>query len=255
MPFYRQLSSIRLFTSWRTSSIFEERPVIGPMNTKETVQPISTSNTNADGGGSISRAGNLYVFTGPSGVGKGTIVRQLLEQCPGLVKSVSVTTRSQRPGEQDGVHYFFRSPEEFEALIADSQLMEHASFAGNQYGTPKQWVGTQLNAGLDVLLEIEVQGARQIMARFPQAVLVFISPPSFEVLRARLVGRGTESSQKIAERLAKAGQEMRQRHLFHYEVVNDNIEEAVMNLAHIVYAERCRIRNSPGQQNEHNENP
>lgn len=190
------------------------------------------------------RPGNLFVFTGPSGVGKGTISRQLLSQVPGLVKSVSVTTRPQRPGEQEGVNYFFRTIEQFEQLRDSNQLMEWAEFAGNLYGTPRAWVEAQISAGLDVMLEIEVQGAKQIREKFPQSVLLFISPPSFEALRQRLVGRATESPEKIVQRLAKAQQEMREKHLFHYEVVNDNIDEAVMNLAHIVYAERCRIRPS-----------
>ena len=187
------------------------------------------------------RTGNLFVFTGPSGVGKGTIREQLLLQVPGLLRSVSVTTRQRRPGEQEGVSYFFRSREEFEEMRANNELMESAEFAGSYYGTPKAWVEQQLRAGLDVLLEIEVQGAKQIRQRFPSAVLIFVSPPSFEALRQRLVGRNTETSEKIALRLTKAQQELREKYLFHYEVVNDNIEEAVMNLTHIVYAERCRI--------------
>jgi guanylate kinase len=187
------------------------------------------------------RTGNLFVFTGPSGVGKGTIREQLLLQVPGLLRSVSVTTRERRPGEQEGVSYFFRTPEEFEQMRANNELMESAEFAGSYYGTPKAWVEQQLRAGLDVLLEIEVQGAKQIRQRFPSAVLIFVSPPSFEALRQRLVGRNTETSEKIALRLMKAQQELREKYLFHYEVVNDNIEEAVMNLTHIVYAERCRI--------------
>lgn len=193
------------------------------------------------------RDGNLFVFTGPSGVGKGTIREQLLQKVPGLVRSVSVTTRERRPGEQEGVHYFFRSMEEFEHMRAQNELMESAEFAGSFYGTPKQWVGQQLAAGLDVLLEIEVQGAKQIMQRFPGAILIFVSPPSFEALRERLVRRNTETSEKIALRLTKAQQELREKYLFHYEVVNDNVDEAVMNLAHIVYAERCRIKTSSGE--------
>lgn len=187
-------------------------------------------------------AGNLLVFTGPSGVGKGTIVRRLLSDVPNIGKSISVTTRLQRPGEEDGVHYFYRSVADFEQMRSSNQLMEWAEFAGSYYGTPKDYVETQLAAGSDVLLEIEVQGAKQILQRCPYAVLIFVSPPSFEALRERLVRRGTESSEKIAMRLAKAQQEMKEKYLFHYEVVNDNIEEAVTNLTHIVYAERCRIR-------------
>lgn len=192
------------------------------------------------------RTGNLFVFTGPSGVGKGTLREQLLQQVPGIVLSVSVTTRKRRPGEQEGVDYFFRTKEEFAQMRDNDELMEWAEFAGSHYGTPKHWVENQLKAGVDVLLEIEVQGAKQIRQRFPSAVLIFVSPPSFEALRQRLVGRNTETSEKIALRLTKAQQELREKYLFHYEVVNDNVEEAVMNLVHIVYAERCRINTSAG---------
>lgn len=186
--------------------------------------------------------GNLIVFTGPSGVGKGTVRKLLMEQCTNLVMSVSVTTRARRIDEQDGVDYFFRSYEQFCAMRDNDELMEWAEFAGCYYGTPRNWVVEQLALGIDVLLEIEVQGAKQIAAAFPQAVLIFISPPSFSALHGRLTGRGTESAEKIALRLRKAEQEMKEKHLFHYEVVNDDVEEAVRNLLHIVYAERCRIK-------------
>lgn len=186
--------------------------------------------------------GNLIVFTGPSGVGKGTVRKLLLEQCPNLVMSVSVTTRQQRFGEEEGVDYFFRTFEQFEAMRDEDQLMEWAEFAGAHYGTPRFWVKEQLNRGIDVLLEIEVQGAKQIATAFPQAVLIFISPPSFSALRERLTGRGTESAEKVALRLRKAEQELKEKDRFHYEVVNDDVQEAVRNLLHIVYAERCRIK-------------
>lgn len=186
--------------------------------------------------------GNLIVFTGPSGVGKGTLRKLLIEQCPNLVRSVSVTTREQRFGEQEGVDYFFRTQAQFDELRAQDELMESAEFAGSYYGTPRVWVKEQLALGIDVLLEIEVQGAKQIARAFPQAVLIFISPPSFNALRERLTNRGTESKDKVALRLRKAEQELKERHLFDYEVVNDDVEEAVRNLVHIVYAERCRIK-------------
>jgi guanylate kinase len=222
----------------------------------DTIRTVGESKQKRENTPLAPKRGNLFVFTGPSGVGKGTICKQLLAQVTGLRKSISVTTRAQRPGEQDGVNYFFRTVDEFEQMRAANQLMESAEFAGSHYGTPKQWVIEQLNLGFDVILEIEVQGAKQVMQRFPEAVLVFVSPPSFEDLRARLVGRGTETPEKIALRLSKAQQEMRERHLFHYEVVNDNVEHAVMNLAHIVYAERCRIRRSTSEsEDEHNKNP
>lgn len=186
------------------------------------------------------RPGNLIVLTGPSGVGKGTLTERLLGDTPKLLKSVSVTTRNPRPGEVDGVDYFFRSAADFDGLKAE--LLEWAEFAGNCYGTPQAWVDEQLAQGNDVLLEIEVQGAHQIRKKRPGSLLIFVSPPSFEALRMRLESRGTEDKEKMARRLAKAEIELTQKHDFHYEVINDDIEEAVNNLRHIVYAERCRIR-------------
>lgn len=188
------------------------------------------------------RPGNLIVLTGPSGVGKGTLTAKLLPSVPKLVKSVSVTTRKQRPGELDGIDYFFRTKDEFDLMCRQNDLMEHAQFAGNWYGTPRSWVDEQLEQGNDVLLEIEVQGANQVSESRPQSLLIFVSPPSFDELRSRLQGRATETPEKIAERLAKAERELKQRHQFHYEVINDDIELSVQNLIHIVYAERCRIR-------------
>lgn len=188
------------------------------------------------------RPGNLIVLTGPSGVGKGTLTAKLLPAVPKLVKSVSVTTRKQRPGEREGIDYFFRTKDEFDLMCQQNDLMEHAQFAGNWYGTPRSWVDEQLEQGNDVLLEIEVQGANQVSESRPQSLLIFVSPPSFDELRSRLQGRATETPEKIAERLAKAERELKQRHQFHYEVINDDIEVSVQNLIHIVYAERCRIR-------------
>lgn len=188
------------------------------------------------------RIGNLIVITGPSGVGKGTLVSRLLGTVPDLTRSVSVTTRECRAGEKEGVHYFFRSHEQFADMIEQTHFLEWAEFAGNLYGTPRNWVIQQIQAGIDVVLEIEVQGAKQIRQCFPEAVLIFLSPPSHEELRNRLRNRATEPPEVMQLRLIKARQEMRQKHLFQYEVVNDNIDEAVNNLAHIVYAERCRIR-------------
>ncbi len=217
------------------------------------------------GSGPVKRVpkGNLIVITGPSGVGKGTVVQKLLDEVPLLAKSVSVTTRAKRPGEQDGVDYFFVSDEQFAEMLENGEFMEWAEYSGNFYGTPHAWVEEQVRvkkdengidqAGTDVILEIEVDGAKQIRDRFAQAVLIFLSPPSYDELKSRLKGRGTESAAKIQLRLHKARQEMRERGLFHYEVVNDNIDEAVKNLLQVVYAERCRIRETkaPGASNEH----
>lgn len=190
----------------------------------------------------VSRPGNLIVLTGPSGVGKGTLTSKLLVEVPNLVKSVSVTTRKQRPQEVEGLDYFFCRQDEFDSMCQQDQLMEHAQFAGNWYGTPRAWVDEQLERGNDVLLEIEVQGANQVSESRPQSLLIFVSPPSFAALRDRLQGRATETPEKISERLQKAERELKQRHNFHYEVINDDIDVAVKNLVHIVYAERCRIR-------------
>jgi guanylate kinase len=186
--------------------------------------------------------GNLIVFTGPSGVGKGTIAKQLMASTHGLVKSMSVTTREKRQNEIDGVHYRFVNKEQFDELVKNNELMEWAEFAGNYYGTPRKWVEEQLNLGNDVLLEIEVQGAKQVRKTHPQSLFIFVSPPSFADLEERLKRRATETDDKISLRLRKAKQEMLEKHLFYYEVVNDNIEKAVENLQHIIYAERCRIR-------------
>jgi guanylate kinase len=243
-PCFRDFMKIDLFTPWQPSTIFEKTPGINSMNRKGSLEITSKQNIEKDAQGAPLREGALFVLTGPSGVGKGTIVVQLLQDIPKLKRSVSVTTRAKRPDEKEGVDYFYRSGEEFEQMRRDRKLLEWAEFAGCRYGTPKEWVLDQLRSGIDVILEIEVQGAKQISQRFPDAVLVFISPPSFEELEQRLRGRATETEEKIEERLKTARQELSEKQRFHYEVVNDNVEEAVKNLTHIVYAERCRIRDS-----------
>lgn len=167
---------------------------------------------------------------------------------PGLSLSVSVTTRQRRSEEVEGLDYFFRSEKEFEEMVERGQLLEWAEFAGAVYGTPKAWVSEQLERGNDVILEIEVQGAKQVQKQCPEAVLIFLSPPTFQALEERLTRRATETKEKISLRLEKARAELKEKHRFHYEVVNDNIEEAVNNLMHIIYAERCRIRYSSTSQ-------
>ncbi len=187
------------------------------------------------------RIGSIIVVTGPSGVGKNTVVEQVLDNVDGIAHSISITTRDKRPGEQEGKDYFFRTRAEFEKLIAQNEFLEWAEFAGCLYGTPKAWVKEQIENGLDVILEIEVQGAMQIAKQCPESVLVFLSPPSFDALKERLNGRATETPEKIAVRLEKAKNELTQRHLFNFEIINDNLEVAVSNLIHIIHAERCRI--------------
>jgi len=204
-----------------------------------------SQNTDTKGTITISpsrESGNLIVITGPSGVGKGTVVERLLATVPKLKRSVSVTTREKRPNEVEGVDYFFRTTEDFKRLVSESAFLEWAEFAGGLYGTPHLWVTEQLKSGIDVILEIEVQGAKQVKKKVSDAVLVFLSPPSFEALEERLRNRATETPEKLALRLAKAKQELTEKQLFHYEVVNDVVDEAVNNLVHIVYSERCSIK-------------
>lgn len=190
------------------------------------------------------RRGNLIVLSGPSGVGKDTVVARVLEQVAEMSRSVSVTTRKRREGEIDGVDYFFVTVDRFNDYRDQNELIEWAEFAGCCYGTPRRFVLNELERGKDVLFVIEVNGARQILHQFPDAVLIFLSPPSFEELEARLRSRGTEPPEKIEARLRTARWETSQKHLFQYDVVNNVVSEAVNNLEHIIYAERLKIRNT-----------
>jgi guanylate kinase len=176
----------------------------------------------------------VIVITGPSGVGKGTLIRGLLERVPELELSVSATTRAPRPGEDDGLHYHFLSPERFDQHIRQGDFIEHASYSGNRYGTLREGLERRLAQGIPVVLEIEVQGARQVRAAMPEAVAVFIAPPSLEALRARLVGRGTDSPEQVDERLRTAQRELEVQSEFAHVVVNDRLEEATDELEAIV---------------------
>jgi guanylate kinase len=169
----------------------------------------------------------VFVITGPSGVGKGTLIRTLLERVPELELSVSATTRAPRPGERDGVDYHFLTDPEFDGRVLAGEFVEHASYAGRRYGTLRAELEQRLARGAPVVLEIEVQGARQVREAMPEAVQVFIAPPSEEALRARLVGRGTDAPQEVEARLATAHEELRAQREFPHVVVNDRLEEAV----------------------------
>ena len=187
--------------------------------------------------------GQLIVLSGPSGVGKSTVITELLGQRKDIYFSVSFTTRAPRVGEADGVNYNFVDRAEFERMIAAGELLEHAEYVGNYYGTSMRVIEEKLAAGVDVLLDIEVQGAAKVRARCPEAALIFIIPPSFEELERRLRGRNTDSEEVIAGRLQKAREEYRQIPSYDYLVVNDSVSEAAGEIISILTAEACRTRN------------
>ena len=176
----------------------------------------------------------VFVITGPSGVGKGTLIRTLRERVPELELSVSATTRGPRAGEQDGSDYHFLSDAEFERRVQAGDFVEHAAYSGRRYGTLRAELEARTAAGAPVVLEIEVQGARQVRTTLPAAVQVFIAPPSEEALRTRLVGRGTDSPEDVARRLATAEDELAAQDEFDFKVVNDRLDDAVDELVAIV---------------------
>lgn len=189
----------------------------------------------------MGKRGILLVVSGFSGAGKGTLMKELVKRYENYALSISATTRSPREGEADGRDYFFKSVEEFERMIAEDALIEYACYVGNYYGTPRAYVEEQLSRGRDVILEIEIQGARKVKKRFPNTLLLFVSPPSAEVLKARLTGRGTETSEVIAQRLARAAEEAEGMEDYDYFVVNDLLEECVEQVHRIVEGERSRV--------------
>ncbi len=185
------------------------------------------------------RTGIPFVVSGPSGVGKSTVLRSVLERDPAVVFSVSHTTRAPRDGEREGEDYFFVDEEAFERRVADDGFLEHAVYQGHHYGTSREAVERPTRNGVDVILEVEVQGARQLRKRLPGAVLVFVLPPSMECLEERLHGRASDPQDAIRKRLARAQEEVREVHLYDYVVVNDDLDQAVAQLLHVIAA--CRL--------------
>lgn len=190
----------------------------------------------------MSERGLLIVFSGPSGVGKGT-VRQEIFSTPDhkFEYSVSMTTRAQRPGEVDGKDYFFRSREEFEELIRKGQMLEYAEYVGNYYGTPLTYVNETLDKGIDVFLEIEVQGALQVKKKVPDAVFIFLTPPDLNELQERLIGRGTDSEEVIAQRIERAREEIALMSEYDYAIVNDEVPLAAERVKRVIDAEHFRV--------------
>ncbi|MDH6060484.1 guanylate kinase [Chrysosporum bergii ANA360D] len=182
-----------------------------------------------------SSPGRLIVLTGPSGVGKGTLMQELLKRHPELYYSVSVTTRSPRPGEINGENYYFISRTKFEQLLAQGEFLEWAEFAGNYYGTPREAVLNQVHSGKLVVLEIELQGARQIRSEFPKALSIFILPPSMNELESRIRGRAQDSEEAIARRLCRAEEEIQAAEEFDVQIVNDDLENALNAIEAVLF--------------------
>ena len=191
------------------------------------------------------RNGLLLVISGPSGVGKGTLVNALMERNQKIKMSVSATTRAPRPGEIEGVHYFFKTEEEFKAMVDRGEFLEYIHVFGSKYyGTPRSFVEQQLENGYDVILEIDVQGAMKVKQAFPDAVLMFITAPSMSEIKSRLIGRGTETMEQVEKRFATAFQEIKMIPQYDYVIINDVVDVAVHHMEAILEAERCRTSRS-----------
>lgn len=192
----------------------------------------------------MKRTGILIVVSGFSGAGKGTLMKRLLERYDNYALSISMTTRSPRPGEEHGKHYFFVDRDEFEKHIENDGLIEYADYCGNYYGTPRAYVEKCLEEGRDVILEIEIQGALKIKKKFPDAVLLFVTPPDAEELQRRLTSRGTETEDVIRKRLSRAVEEAQGVENYDYIVVNDELEKCVEDIHAIMIASHCKVQKS-----------
>ena len=192
----------------------------------------------------MKRTGILIVVSGFSGAGKGTLMKRLLERYDNYALSISMTTRLPRPGEEHGKHYFFVDRDEFEKHIEDDGFIEYADYCGNYYGTPRAYVEKCLEEGRDVILDIEIQGAIKIKNKFPDAVLVFVTPPDAGELKRRLMGRGTETEDVIRKRLSRAVEEAQGIENYDYIVVNDELEKCVEDIHAIVIASHCKVQKS-----------
>ena len=187
------------------------------------------------------KRGILTIISGFSGAGKGTVVGRLLEKYPERYKlSISATTRSPRNGEEHGVHYFFKSDEEFQQMIENDAFLEYAQYVEHSYGTPRQYVEENLAAGYDVILEIEIQGALKVKEKFPDTLLLFVAPPSAQELKHRLVGRGTETMEVINSRMSRAAEEAEGMENYDYLIINDTLEECVEQMHSVIQAEHLR---------------
>lgn len=189
----------------------------------------------------MNKKGKLLVISGPSGAGKSTVVAKAIEGRTDICFSTSVTTRSPRPGEVHGREYFFVNFERFREMVENDELLEHAEYVANRYGTPRSYVEKRLDEGMNVLLDIEVQGARQVRKKMPEAILIFIAPPSLVELERRLRGRGTDTERAIEGRLIRARQEYQEADFYDYLIVNDDIDKAAAKLNAIIEAEHCRF--------------
>jgi len=194
--------------------------------------------------------GNLYIVSGPSGAGKSSVLDIVFSKMENVFFSVSVTTREKRPGEIDGAHYHFIDRDKFERLVDGDELLECAEFVGNMYGTPKEPVLEKIRAGKDIIMDIELRGVKQVKEKMPEAVSIFLIPPTMEELEKRLVGRGTDTPEKISGRIEAAKRDCAEASLFDYIVVNSDVEKAACEIMAIITAERCRSENMMGHMEE-----